>query len=78
MFTFYVATYHILRILYCMRVYSRLDELSRSRPPIDIIIMSELKVGGTYICTTGSSLLHIIRIIRYFIGSLVDIMQLKS
>ena len=27
-------------------------ELSRSRPPIVIIIMSEFKVGGTYICTT--------------------------
>ena len=27
-------------------------ELSRSRPLIVIIIMSESKVGGTYICTT--------------------------
>ena len=28
-------------------------ELSRSRPTIVIIIMSEFKVGGTYICTTA-------------------------
>ena len=27
--------------------------ISRSRPPIVIIIMSEFKVGGTYICTTA-------------------------
>ena len=28
-------------------------ELFRSRPPIVIIIMSEFKVGGTYIYTTA-------------------------
>ena len=29
------------------------NELSRSRQQIIIIIMSEFKVGGTYICTTA-------------------------
>ena len=53
-------------------------------PPIIIIIMSEFKVGGTYICTTEQCAVHIICIIRYFIvtqyliGSLGDIMQLKK
>ena len=56
-----------------------MGELSRSRPPIVIIRMSEFKAGGTYIY----ALLHIIRIIRYFIviqyfSSLGDIMQLKK
>ena len=32
-------------------IYKR--ELSRSRPLIVIIIMSEFKVGSTYICTTS-------------------------
>ena len=66
------ATNYILYVLDTITVIYFISnttsfELSRSRPPIVIIIMSEFKVGGTLSTVLIYTLLNIIRIIRNFI-----------